>query len=67
MCSNVDVVEYPEEGFAILQDTQGSYLVFRESDTFMTLRDEPELCVPKRFSPSRREMDVNQYEEFEFA
>lgn len=67
MCSNVDVVEYPEEGFAILQDTRGSYLVFRDSDKIENLRDELELRVPKRYKPSKREMDVIQHEELEFA
>lgn len=30
--TSINVIEYPEEGFAILEDSAGKYLVFRDTD-----------------------------------
>ncbi len=69
VCSNLNVVEYPEEGFAIIRDTAGSYLIFRESDSTVNLRDESDSMAPRSFrgnSPRRKDLMMPE-EEFEFA
>lgn len=40
-----DVVEYPEEGFAILSDSNGRFLAFRDKEDLIELpegREEPQ-------------------------
>lgn len=47
MCRVIDVVEYPDEGFAILSDTNGRFLAFRDSLELVDLPDdEGDLQVP---------------------
>lgn len=51
MCRVIDVVEYPEEGFAILSDTNGRFLAFRDSLDLVELpedTDEPLAPWPPR-------------------
>lgn len=40
------VVEYPEEGFAILKDDNGTFLAFRDSDRIEPVDDEDVYRLP---------------------
>lgn len=62
MCVVQDVIEYPAEGFAILRGSQGSFLAFRDKESFEPLDDDPDpVDWPKSWkahstrSPSSRE------------
>ncbi len=44
-----DIVEYPEEGFAILTDDEGKFLVFRESDEICPLESDAPNVVRTTF------------------
>lgn len=44
-----DVVEYPEEGFAILTDDHGKFLVFQESDEICALESDAPNVVTTAF------------------
>jgi len=41
MTTILDVVDYPEEGFGIITDTQGSYLIFRDREDIVPLDEGP--------------------------
>jgi len=43
----IDVVEYPEEGFAILTDDEGKFVVFRETDEICPLESKVPNVVPR--------------------
>ena len=38
--ASINVIEYPEEGFAILEDSAGKYLVFRDTDEITDIGSE---------------------------
>ena len=60
MCIVHDVVEYPSEGFAILKDSQGSFLAFRDSDHFESLDDDPgPLIWPKSWKTERQKLSAS--------
>lgn len=63
MCLPQSVIEYPEEGFAILRDNGGSYLAFRDSDRFESLSDIPEPTIPNRWrNVSNQERDMDPWQ-----
>jgi hypothetical protein len=57
------VIEYPDEGFAIIKDNQGSYLAFRDSDHIETLVSDEPLQWPKKWGVKPKV----QIEEFALA
>lgn len=65
MCVTTDVTEYPEEGFAVLSDSRGQYLAFRDTDHIEVLRDDPDARYPSRyFSSERNTRCMSAIEEF---
>ena len=48
-----NIIEYPEEGFAILRDTQGSFLAFRDTDRFEPLEETGPVYWPKSWRMER--------------
>lgn len=63
MCVTQDVVEYPEEGFAILKDSQGSYLAFRDSDHFESLDDgQGPMAWPKSWKAERKNAALTEFD-----
>lgn len=52
-----DIVEYKEEGFAILEDSQGKFLAFKESDQIVDLPvKQDELTWPTKWPKPEVEM-----------
>lgn len=43
------IVEYPEEGFAILTDDAGKFLVFRETDEIQPIESDAPNAVPTTY------------------
>jgi hypothetical protein len=59
VCIVQDVIEYPSEGFAILKDSQGTFLAFRDTDRFESLDDDPgPLIWPKSWKTERQATPV---------
>lgn len=51
MATVSNVIEYPEEGLAIIEDDQGKYLAFRDTDEILPLEDyeDHETASGRRF------------------
>ena len=64
MCIIQDVVEYPQEGFAIIRDNQGSFLAFKETEHIVPLDDEPNPYIwPKSWKTERNRLEHGHLEE----
>jgi len=66
MCMTQQVIEYPDEGFAIIKDNQGAYLAFRDSDSIETLDSPTPDNWPKSWK-SRSPAQMAAIEEFALA
>lgn len=36
------IADFPEEGFSLLKDNHGRFIVFRDNDSILPIDDEPE-------------------------
>ena len=42
---SISVTEYPEDGFAVLEDSQGKFLAHRERDEIIDLQIKPDPVI----------------------
>lgn len=55
MIPNIDVTEYPEDGFAVLEDSHGKFIALRDSDEIIDLNTKPDVVMwPSSWNQSKQ-------------